>query len=178
DSGRSSAVGYSRQSGIPFREGIIPNRYVGRTFIKPTGEARQAAVRLKLNLIAEAIEGQRIVIVDDSIVRGTTTRIKMARLRAAGAREIHLRIASPPITDPCYFGIDFADREELIANGNTEEEIARQLGVDSVRYLSIDGLKEVVTDEEHPAHHYCTSCFTGDYRVDVSEATVRDALGC
>ncbi|MEM1165916.1 MAG: amidophosphoribosyltransferase [Planctomycetota bacterium] len=178
DSGRSAAMGFSRASGIPIREGIIPNRYVGRSFIKPTGDQRAAAVRLKLNVIEEAISGQRIIVVDDSIVRGTTTRTKMQQLRARGAREIHLRIASPPITHPCFFGIDFASPDELIARGRSEEQIAAELGVESVRYLSLDGLKQVVADEAHPEDHYCAACFTGKYPVSIAGATARDALGC
>lgn len=163
DSGRSAASGYARASGIPYREGIVPNRYVGRTFIKPTQTERQAAVRLKLNVIAEIVKGKRIVVVDDSIVRGTTTKAKMDQLRQAGAMEIHLRISCPPIQHPCYFGVDFAERSQLIAHGRSVEEIRKYLGVDTLHYLSLDGLLSCVS---RPASHYCTACYSGQYRLD------------
>ncbi|MBM4109148.1 MAG: amidophosphoribosyltransferase [Phycisphaerae bacterium] len=163
DSGRSAATGYARASGIPYREGIVPNRYVGRTFIKPTQDQRAAAVRLKLNIISELVAGKRLVIVDDSIVRGTTTKAKMDQLRSAGAREIHLRISCPPIKHPCYFGVDFATRDQLIANGRSVEQIRAFLGVDSLHYLSLEGMLGCV---KHPSASYCTACYTGDYRLD------------
>lgn len=163
DSGRSAALGYSRVSGTPYREAIVPNRYVGRTFIKPSQDARAAAVRLKLNIIDELVRGKSLVIVDDSIVRGTTTKAKMDQLRAAGAKEIHLRISCPPIRHPCYFGVDFARREELVANERTVEEVRDYLGVDSLYYLSLDGLLSCM---RHPKPDYCTACYSGDYRLD------------
>jgi len=172
DSGRSAAVGYARASGIPYREGIVPNRYVGRTFIKPTQAERAAAVRLKLNVIKEIVEGKRLIVVDDSIVRGTTTKTKIDQIRQAGAKEIHLRISCPPIRHPCYFGVDFASREQLIAHGRTVEEIRDFLGVDSLHYLSLEGLLSCV---ERPAEHYCTACYSGDYRLD-PEHPVSDEL--
>jgi amidophosphoribosyltransferase len=172
DSGRSAAAGYARQSGIPYREGIVPNRYVGRTFIKPTQAERSAAVRLKLNVIREMVAGRRIVVVDDSIVRGTTTQVKMNQLREAGAKEIHLRISCPPIRHPCYFGVDFASREQLIAHEKSVEEIRAFLGVDSLHYLSMEGLLSCV---ERPARNYCTACYSGDYRLD-PEHPVSDEL--
>ena len=164
DSGRSAANGYALQAGIPYREGIVPNRYVGRTFIKPTQEERAAAVRLKLNVIAEIVNGKKLIIVDDSIVRGTTTREKMAQLRQAGAKEIHLRISCPPIKHPCYFGVDFADRDQLIAHNRTVENIREFLGVDSLHFLSLEGMLGVLNQAPE---HYCTGCFSGEYRVDV-----------
>ncbi len=164
DSGRSAANGFARASGLPYREAIVPNRYVGRTFIKPTADQRRRAVRLKLNVISELVDGKRLVIVDDSVVRGTTTREKMRQVRAAGAKEIHLRISCPPIRHPCYFGVDFATRDQLIANGRTVEEIRDYLGVDSLAYLSLDGLLSCV---KHPNEHYCTACYSGDYRLDI-----------
>ncbi|MCA9281977.1 MAG: amidophosphoribosyltransferase [Phycisphaeraceae bacterium] len=176
DSGRSAALGYARASGLPYREGIIPNRYVGRTFIKPTGKERAAAVRLKLNIVSDIVRGKRVVIIDDSIVRGTTTRAKMDQLRKAGAQEIHLRIASPPIRNACFFGIDFPSTKELVAANHTVDEIARLLGVDSLAYLTIDGLKDVVGQQGAPAGDYCTACFSGVYPIDVNGATARDAL--
>ncbi|MBX3357544.1 MAG: amidophosphoribosyltransferase [Phycisphaeraceae bacterium] len=163
DSGRSAAMGYSQQSGIPVREAIVPNRYVGRTFIKPTQEQRHAAVRLKLNVIREIVEGKKLVVVDDSIVRGTTTRAKIEQIRQAGASEIHLRISCPPIRHPCYFGVDFATRDQLIAHNRSVEEIAEYLRVDSLHYLSLEGMLACV---DRPAEHYCTACYSGDYRLD------------
>lgn len=163
DSGRSAANGYARASGVPYREGIVPNRYVGRTFIKPTQEERRAAVRLKLNVVEGIVRGQRVIVVDDSVVRGTTTREKMAQIREAGAREIHLRISCPPIRHPCYFGIDFATKDQLIANERTVDDIRRFLGVDSLHYLSLEGMLSCM---KHPASSYCTACWTGEYRLD------------
>ncbi|MFN9974057.1 MAG: amidophosphoribosyltransferase, partial [Phycisphaerae bacterium] len=125
DSGRSAAAGYAQASGLAYREGIVPNRYVGRTFIKPTQTERIAAVRLKLNVIAEIVRGKRVVVVDDSIVRGTTTKAKMDQIRQAGAKEIHLRISCPPIRHPCYFGVDFATRDQLIAHGKSIEDVRK-----------------------------------------------------
>lgn len=164
DSGRSAANGYARASGIPYREAIVPNRYVGRTFIKPTPEARRAAVRLKLNVISEMVRGRRLVVVDDSIVRGTTTREKMQQLRSAGAKEIHLRISCPPIRHPCYFGVDFATRDQLIAHERTVEQVRAYLGVDSLHYLSLEGLLACMVDNPE---QYCTACYSGDYRLDI-----------
>ena len=164
DSGRSAANGYAIASGIPYREGIVPNRYVGRTFIKPTQEERSAAVRLKLNVISDIVSDKRVIIVDDSIVRGTTTREKMNQLREAGAKEIHLRISCPPIKHPCFFGVDFADREQLIAHNRSVEDIRAFLGVDSLHFLSLDGMLSVMN---HAPEQYCTACFSGSYRVDI-----------
>ncbi|MDX9910797.1 MAG: amidophosphoribosyltransferase [Phycisphaerales bacterium] len=173
DSGRSAANGYARVSNIPYREGIVPNRYVGRTFIKPTQDQRRAAVRLKLNVIGSIVAGKRIIVVDDSIVRGTTTREKMQQLREAGAKEIHLRISCPPIQHPCHFGVDFASREQLIASGKSVEEIRRYLGVDSLHYLSLEGLLACVNG---PSDDWCTACYSGDYRLDPAEPTTSDVF--
>ena len=166
DSGRSAAMGYARASGLPFREGIVPNRYVGRTFIQPTQAQRNRAVQLKLNVVEEVVRGKRVVVVDDSIVRGTTTRGKMAQLRNAGAEEIHFRISCPPIRHPCYFGIDFPDPSQLIANNRSVDEIAEFLGVDSLHFLTLEGMLACVSK---PDDNYCTACFSGDYRLDVSQ---------
>jgi amidophosphoribosyltransferase len=163
DSGRSAANGYARTSGLPYREGIVPNRYVGRTFIKPTQEERRAAVRLKLNVVEEIVRDQRIIVVDDSVVRGTTTREKMIQIREAGAKEIHLRISCPPIRHPCHFGVDFANQDELIATGRTVEEIREFLGVDSLHYLSLEGMLGCM---HHNPEHYCDACWSGQYRLD------------
>lgn len=163
DSGRSAANGYADQSGIPYREGIVPNRYVGRTFIKPTQEQRAAAVRLKLNVVSEIVKDKRVIIVDDSIVRGTTTREKMKQIRAAGASEIHVRISCPPIISPCFFGVDFATTDQLIAHNKSVEEIREYLGVDSLEFLSHEGMLGVMHDQESG---YCSACFTGKYPID------------
>lgn len=169
DSGRSAAAGFARASGIPYREGIVPNRYVGRTFIKPTQDQRNAAVKLKLNVIGDIVRGKRIIVVDDSIVRGTTTKAKMDQIRAAGAKEVHLRISCPPIKHPCYFGVDFAERTQLIAHGRSVEDIRAFLGVDSLHYLSLDGLLSAVGEEYggQRRDHWCAACYTGNYRIDI-----------
>ncbi len=166
DSGRSAALGYARASGLPYREGIVPNRYVGRTFIQPTQAQRTAAVQLKLNVVDDVVRDKRIIVVDDSIVRGTTTRGKMAQLRRAGAREIHFRVSCPPIRHPCYFGIDFPDPAQLIANNRSVEQIAEYLGVDSLHFLSLDGMLGCMGQ---PPEHYCTACWSGQYRIDVGQ---------
>ncbi len=165
DSGRSASLGYARESRLPYKEGIVPNRYVGRTFIKPSQAQRDLAVRLKLNVVADIVKGHRLVVVDDSIVRGTTTRYKMKQLRRAGAKEIHLRISCPPIRHACYFGVDFPDVAKLIANGRGVDEIAEFLGVDSLHFLSLEGMLDCVS---LPKENYCTACWTGKYRIDVT----------
>jgi len=165
DSGRSAAMGYARASGLPMREGIVPNRYVGRTFIQPTQAQRNQAVQLKLNVVEEIVRDKRVIVVDDSIVRGTTTRGKMAQLRRAGAKEIHFRISCPPIRHACYFGIDFPDESQLIANNRSVEEIAEFLKVDSLYFLSLEGMLSCVSQ---PAENFCTACYSGRYRLDVS----------
>lgn len=176
DSGRSAASGFARVSRLAYREGIIPNRYVGRTFIKPTSEERSIAVRMKLNIVSEIVRGQRCVVVDDSIVRGTTTRAKMDQLRAAGASEIHLRISCPPIRHPCFFGVDFADPAQLVATGRDIEAIRRLLGVDSLHYLSLDGLLDVVGTAQLPAENYCTACYSGRYPIPVPAELSKHSL--
>ncbi len=166
DSGRSAALGYARRSQIELREGIVPNRYAGRTFILPDQADRDDKVQLKLNVVAEVVRGKRLIIVDDSIVRGTTTRAKMDQLRRAGAKEIHLRISCPPIRHGCYFGIDFPDKSKLLATGRETDEIAKFLNVDSMAYLSLEGMLECVS---RPSDHYCTACFSGQYRLNVDK---------
>lgn len=165
DSGRSAAMGYARAAQLPLREGIVPNRYVGRTFIQPTQAQRNQAVQLKLNVVGEIVDGQRLIVVDDSIVRGTTTRGKIAQLRRAGAKEIHFRISCPPIRHACYFGIDFPDESQLIANNRTVDQIRDFLGVDSLHFLSLEGMLSCVS---LPPTSYCTACYSGKYRLDVS----------
>lgn len=164
DSGRTAALGFSKESGIPFVEAIVPNRFVGRTFILPDQAARDRAVNLKLNIISDLVRGNRLTVVDDSIVRGTTTRSKMRALRRAGAKEIHLRISCPPIRHPCFYGIDFASPRELIANERTIEQIRDFIEVDSLAYLSLEG---TLAATRVPAKHACTACWTGQYKVPV-----------
>src|SRR5207244_5494224 len=139
DSGRSAALGFAKESKIPFEEGIVPNRFVGRTFILPQQGQRDRAVAMKLNIIPDVVDGQRIVIVEDSVVRGTTTRSKMRAIRRAGAKEIHLRVSCPPIRHPCFYGIDFPTSEELIAHNRSVEQVAAFLAVASLGYLCLDG---------------------------------------
>jgi amidophosphoribosyltransferase len=164
DSGRSAALGYSKQSGIPFEEGIVPNRYVGRSFIQPSQHMRDLAVQMKLIVIPEMVAGKRVVVVEDSIVRGTTTRGKMLALRRAGAKEIHMRVSCPPIRHPCFFGIDFPTPTELIANGRTVDQIRDFIEVDSLAYLSLEGMLKCMTK---PADNYCTACWSGNYPIPV-----------
>jgi amidophosphoribosyltransferase len=166
DSGRSAALGFAKQSGIPFEEGIVPNRFVGRTFILPDQQARDRAVALKLNIIPDVVEGKRVVIVEDSVVRGTTTQSKMRAIRAAGASEIHLRVSCPPITHPCFYGIDFPTKEELLAHNRTVDQIRKFLEVDSVQYLSLEGLLSCMN---LPHEHYCTACWSGHYKIPIDE---------
>jgi amidophosphoribosyltransferase len=173
DSGIPAALGYSRASGIPFDYGFIRNHYVGRTFIQPGERSRGLGVRIKLNAISDILRGKRVVVVDDSIVRGTTSRSRLGMLREAGAREIHLRISSPPIRHPCYFGIDFPTATELVAAERTVEEIRNFIGVDSLGYLSVEGLLSAVSG---PPEDYCTACFSGCYPCEVAEAVDKYAM--
>jgi amidophosphoribosyltransferase len=168
DSGRSAALGYAKESGLMFEEGIVPNRFVGRTFILPLQEQRDLAVNLKLNIIGELIEGRRIIIVDDSVVRGTTTRSKMRALRRAGAEEIHLRISCPPIRHACFYGIDFPTTTELIAHDRTVKEIAEFVEVDSLEYLSLEGMLACL---QTPTKDCCTACWTGEYKIPIDSTT-------
>jgi len=160
DSSNSAAMGYSEQSGIPHAIGLIRNHYIGRTFIHPRQSLRDFRVRIKYNPVSDTLAGQRVVVVDDSIVRGTTSRQLMGMLRRAGAKEVHLRVASPPIRFPCFYGIDTPTREELIASSNSIPEIAEFIGVDSLGYLSHDGL---LTSVPPPMEAYCVACFDGSY---------------
>lgn len=164
ESGTPAAVGYARQSGIPYGAGLVKNSYVGRTFIQPSQTIRQLGIRLKLNPLREVIEGKRIVVVDDSIVRGNTQRALIRMLREAGALEIHVRISSPPVKWPCFYGIDFASRAELIASGFEVDEIRRSIGADSLGYVSMEGLVGATTI---PESKLCTACFTGTYPIEV-----------
>ncbi|HEY6617337.1 MAG TPA: amidophosphoribosyltransferase [Vicinamibacterales bacterium] len=162
DSGVCAAIGFSDASGIPMRMGLIRNHYVGRTFIEPQQSIRHFGVRVKLNPVRSILEGQRVVLVDDSIVRGTTSRKIVRMVRSAGAREVHMRISCPPTISPCFYGVDTPRRSELIAATHTLEEIRKYLNADSVSYLSLDGLTGAVRGGKH---NYCTSCYTGVYPV-------------
>ncbi len=163
DSGLDAAIGYSRQSGIPYGIGLIKNRYVGRTFIQPSQEQREDAVRIKLNVLKETVSGKRVVLVDDSIVRGTTSARIVHLIREAGAREIHMRISAPPFINPCYFGTDIDSKDNLIACKMTVPEIATEIGVDSLGFISVDNAKKIA---ESARCGFCTGCFTGEYPVE------------
>jgi amidophosphoribosyltransferase len=169
DSGVVAALGYSRESGIPYEMGLIRNHYVGRTFIEPSDSIRHFGVRLKLNALPQVLEGKRVIIVDDSIVRGTTSRKIVKLMRQAGAREVHVRISSPPVNGPCHYGIDTPTRAELVAGSHSVDEIGRMLEADSLGYLSPEGLLRAVRSEG--GYSYCDACFTGNYPVPVSELT-------
>ncbi len=164
DSGLDAAVGYSKQSGIPNERGFIKNSYVGRSFIKPTQSERSVAVKLKMNPLSDVVSGKRVVMIDDSIVRGTTSAKTVQMLRDAGATEVHMRIASPPFLWPCYFGTDIPDRQNLIAVGRTADEIGKMLGADSLGYLDPNTLGELIGSDE-----YCRACFTGVYPYYIDE---------
>jgi amidophosphoribosyltransferase len=167
ESGTPAAIGYAQGSGIPYGQGLVKNSYVGRTFIQPSQTIRQRGIRLKLNPLRDVIAGQRIVAVDDSIVRGNTQRAIVTMLREAGAAEVHIRISSPPVAWPCFFGIDFASRAELIAGSLSVEEIRDSIGADSLGFVSLGGLIEATT---LPAARLCRACFDGDYPIPVSES--------
>lgn len=170
DSGRAHALGYAQHSRIPFAEGLMKNRYVHRTFIMPGQQNRQSSVHLKLNAVPTVVKGQRVVLVDDSIVRGTTMRRIVRLLREAGAREVHVRIGSPPISAPCYLGIDFKDRNQLIAADKTPKEIEQYLGADSLAYISQEGLVAAIAK---PKRDLCMGCITGEYPVQVPGERLR-----
>jgi amidophosphoribosyltransferase len=164
ESGLPAAEGYARKSGIPYGQGLVKNRYIGRTFIAPSQEMRALGVRMKLNPLKENIERQRLVVVDDSIVRGTTTRAMVSMLREAGAAEVHLRVSSPPYRWPCFYGMDTGTRGELLAANMEVDEIRRYLNVDTLAYLTLDGLVEAVGT---PGAGFCTACLTGNYPVPI-----------
>ncbi len=172
---RCAAMGYARESGIPQGRGFTTSHYAGRSFIMPTQDQRDLAVKMKLSVIKESVRGKRLVVIEDSVVRGTTTRGKMGALRAAGAKEIHLRVASPPIRHPCYYGIDFPDPNELIANqcGGSVEAIREYLEVDSLQYLSLEGM---LSCARFTPESYCSACFCGRYPIDIDEPVSKFAL--
>jgi amidophosphoribosyltransferase len=170
DSGVTAAIGYAAESGIPFRFGLIRNHYVGRTFIEPEQRVRDFGVKLKLNPVRNLLEGRRIILIDDSIIRGTTSRKIVRMVRQAGATEVHLRISCPPTISPCYYGVDTPRKAELIAANNSIEEIRQYIEADSLAYLSLDGLRNACDGGE--GNKYCVACYTGDYPtqwVDVED---------
>ena len=167
ESGTPASIGYAQASGIPFGQGLVKNAYVGRTFIQPSQTIRQRGIKLKLNPLEEVIKGQRLIVVDDSIVRGNTQRALVSMLREAGAAEVHVRISSPPITWPCFYGIDFASRAELIAKGLSVDEVRQSIGADSLAYLSEEAM---VAATEQPRERLCTACFSGVYPIPLPDA--------
>lgn len=173
DSGIPAAIGFSQIAGIPYAEGLIKNRYVGRTFIQPTQTMRESGLRMKLNPLKDVLAGKRIIIVDDSIVRGTTSRKLVKTLRDAGATEVHMRISSPPVTHPCFYGIDTDTQDQLIAATKSVEEIAQQIDVDSLAYLSWQGMLDATGEDPNS---FCSACFTGDYPIAVPELVKRSKL--
>jgi amidophosphoribosyltransferase len=174
DSGNAAARGFARASGLPQDDGFVKNRYVARTFIQPGQELRKHGLRLKFNPLPDVVAGKRLVVVDDSIVRGNTTRQIVQMLRDAGAAEVHMRITAPPIRHPCHYGVDMSTREEMVAHARTVPEIAAELGVDSLAYLSLDGVYEAIRGER--ATH-CDACFSGEYPLDgTAAAQAKDAF--
>lgn len=170
ESGTPAAIGYAEESGIPFTHGFVKNSYVGRTFIQPSQTLRQLGIKLKLNALETVLKGKRVAVVDDSIVRGNTQRAVVRMLREAGASEVHVKISSPPVKWPCFYGIDFATRAELIANGAAVDEIAKSIGADSLAYISEDGMIEATSQ---PRANLCTACFTGQYPIPLPETGLR-----
>lgn len=165
DSGLGAAMGYSKAAGLPYAMGIVKNKYVGRTFIAPTQDAREKMVFVKLNALKSDIDGKRVIIIDDSIVRGTTSRRLIQILRRAGAKEVHMRISSPPVRYPCFFGIDTPLRADLISSAHSEEEICEKIGADSLAFISLDGMIEALRDINPLVYGYCKGCFTGEYPI-------------
>ncbi|MDX1976685.1 MAG: amidophosphoribosyltransferase [Pseudanabaenaceae cyanobacterium bins.68] len=166
DSGIPAAIGYSAATGIPYGEGLIKNRYVGRTFIEPTQAMREAGIKMKLNPLRDELEGKRVIVIDDSIVRGTTSRKIVQALRDAGCTEVHMRISSPPVTHPCFYGIDTDSQDQLIASTKSVAEIGKLIGVDSLAFLSREGMLSTTAIDPN---HFCTACFTGDYPIPVPD---------
>ena len=171
DSGVAAAIGYSQESRIPFAFGLIRNHYVGRTFIEPKTKIRHFGVKVKLNPVKELLTGKRVVLIDDSIVRGTTSRKIVKMVRAAGAKEVHVRISCPPTLSPCFYGIDTPTKKELIASSHTVEEIAKYIEADSLAYLSLPGLIRAVAGK---GSEFCTACYTGQYPIDFVDMTADD----
>jgi amidophosphoribosyltransferase len=172
DSSIPAAIGYARKSGIPFETGLIKNRYIGRTFIQPSQDMRREGVYLKLNPLPSVLNGKRVIVLDDSIVRGTTSQRLVAMLRNTGAREVHIRVTCPPIIHPCFMGVDMATHDELIAHNLSVAEICAQLGADSLHYLSLDGMMQAIESQ----NGYCNACFTGRYPFRINGNITKQAL--
>ena len=173
ESGNAAALGYSIESGIPYGNAFIKNNYVGRTFIKPKQEQRESSVKVKLNVLSDVVKGKRVIMIDDSIVRGTTSARIVSLLKQAGASEVHVRISSPPFLHPCYFGTDIPSEDQLIASGNTVEEICKIIGADSLGYLETDKLSEMICG----GTGYCDACFTGNYPIEPPTEDIRGEMG-
>jgi amidophosphoribosyltransferase len=169
DSATPAAIGYAQESGIPFSEGLIKNRYIGRTFIQPDDQLRKSGIHLKYNPLTANLAGKRVVLVDDSIVRGNTAGPLVRLIRDGGAVEVHLRVSSPPVRHPCFMGVDMATHEELIAHHKSIEEIRAYIGVDSLAYLSHEGMMRAVGGEMTPKQDHCSACFTGVYPIHLDE---------
>ncbi|MFY0544833.1 amidophosphoribosyltransferase [Brevibacillus sp. H7] len=179
DSSISAAIGFAEATGIPYEIGLIKNRYVGRTFIQPTQELRERAVHLKLSAVRKVVDGKRVVMIDDSIVRGTTSNRIVRMLREAGAKEVHVRVSSPPVKNPCFYGIDTSTRDELIASTKTVEEIRRIIGADSLAFLSIEGMLEAIgRADTAPNKGHCLACFTGQYPTEIEFEAALPAYKC
>jgi amidophosphoribosyltransferase len=174
DSGSAAAMGYSHESRIPFEQGFIRNHYIGRTFIQPSAKARAISADMKLNVVRSDVEGKRVVVVDDSVVRGTTARRRCQFLRDAGAREVHLRVSCPPIISPCYYGVDFQSKGELVASEKSIAEMAKLMEVDSLGFLSVEGMLSTL---KNPPTSYCTACWTGRYPVRIPEGLTKKSCG-
>ncbi len=174
-SGNYAALGYAQGSGLPFEYGMIRNHYVGRTFIQPSPAVRDLGVRLKLNPVREILEGKKVVVVDDSIVRGTTSKLRTRALREAGAKEIHMRVSCPPIRYPCFYGIDFSSKGELIACSNTVQQVCDFIGADSLAYLSLEGMFKAMP---LPEKDFCSACFTGKYPIKITDDSTKSCLEC
>ena len=173
ESGNPAALGFSMESGIPYGNAFIKNNYVGRTFIKPKQEQRESSVKVKLNVLKEAVAGKRVVMIDDSIVRGTTSARIVNLLKAAGAKEVHVRISSPAFLHPCYFGTDIPSEDQLIASGHSVDEICEIIGADSLGYLEVDKLSEMICGQTG----YCDACFTGNYPIEPPKIDIRGEMG-
>jgi len=176
DSGNYAAIGYAKESGIPFEMGMIRNHYVGRSFIQPTQSMRDFAVRVKLNPVREVIKGKEIIIIEDSIIRGTTAKTRVKALRELGAKKIHMRVCCPPHKNPCYYGIDFSSKGELIASQMPLDELTEYLGLDSLHYLSVEGMLEA-SGVENPELNFCKACFDGDYPVPFDPNFTKQCMG-
>ena len=174
DSSIPAAIGFARETGLPFNDGLIKNRYIGRTFIEPTQDIRERGVALKFNALSENLEGQRVVVIDDSLVRGTTAGPLVKLVRDAGATEVHVRITCPPITHACHFGVDMGHDDDLMASQLNVEEIREHIGADSLAFLSLDGMMQAIADRKSGQDDgYCNACFTGEYPLAVGDAQAK-----